>query len=82
MEFGYDYHYMNNQNKVIKDWNYLFTLYDKVMNALSVKLNEYHKENFSRRYWEILAGQTLVHLLSILWDRWETIKSALKKSLR
>ena len=25
-------------------WNYLFTLYDKVMNALSVKLNKYHKE--------------------------------------
>ena len=80
LNFGIcEYHYMNNQNKVIKDWNYLFTLYDKVMNALSIKLNEYHKENFSRRYWEILAGQTLVHLLSILWDRWETIKSAEKK---
>ena len=74
-----DYHYNNNQNKVIKDWNYLLTLYDKVMNALSLKLNEYHKKNFSRRYWEILAGQSLVHLLSILWDRWETIKSAEKK---
>ena len=74
-----DYHYNNNQNKVRKDWNYLFILYDKVMNALSVKLNEYHNENFSRRYWEILAGQSLVQLLSILWDRWETIKSAEKK---
>ena len=43
------------------------------MIALTLKLNEYHKKNFSRKYWEIIVGPTIVQLLSIFWDRWETI---------
>ena len=74
-----DYHYSDNQKKIRKDWDYLSTLYEKTIIALSYKLNDYHKESFSRRFWEIVAGPSLVHLLSLLWDRWETLKSVEKK---
>ena len=73
-----EYHYNVNPNKIKEDWDYLTFLYDKVMNSLSTKLNQYHNKSFSRRFWEIIAGPSLVHLLSILWDRWETIKSVEK----
>ncbi len=73
-----EYHYNVNPNKIKEDWDYLTFLYDKVMNSLSIKLNQYHNKSFSRRFWEIIAGPSLVHLLSILWDRWETIKSVEK----
>ena len=73
-----EYHYNIDPNKIRKDWDYLSVLYDKVMNSLTIKLNQYHNKSFSRRYWEIIAGPSLVHLLSILWDRWETLKSVKK----
>ena len=68
-----EYHYNIDPNKIRKDWDYLSVLYDKVM-TLTIKLNQYHNKSFSRRYWEIIAGPSLVHLLSIC-DRWETLKS-------
>ena len=40
-------------------------------------LNEYHETQYSKRYWEIVVGPTLVQLLSVFWDRWESVKSAL-----
>ena len=67
------YHYNHNQKKLKSDWAYLNDLYERVMIALTLKLNEYHKKNFSRKYWEIIVGPTIVQLLSIFWDRWETI---------
>ena len=73
-----EYHYNINPNKIRNDWDYLIFLYDKVMNSLSIKLNQYHNKSFSRRFWEIIVGPSLVHLLSILWDRWETIKNVEK----
>ena len=42
-------------------------------------MNKYHKLNKSKKYWEIIVGPTLVQLLSIFWDRWETIQLVFKK---
>ena len=48
----------------------------------SVKfLNKYHSTNYSYRYWEIIIAPTVVHLLSILWDRWELLKNAFDKEI-
>ena len=51
-------------------------LYPKILNSLIKFLNEYHETKYSKRYWEIIIGPTLVQLLSVFWDRWELIKSA------
>ena len=42
-------------------------------------MNKYHKLNKSKKYWEIIVDPTLVQLLSIFWDRWETIQLVFKK---
>ena len=67
------YHYDENQNKLKKDWLYLDELYERIIIAITKKLNSYHNKNFSRKYWEIIVGPTIVQLLSIFWDRYETI---------
>ena len=38
------YHYNHNQKKLKSDWAYLNDLYERVMIALTLKLNEYHKK--------------------------------------
>ena len=54
-------------------------LYKRILPAVAASLNKYHKQKKSKKYWEIIVGPTLVQLLSILWDRWETIDSTLKE---
>ena len=73
------YHYNDNQNKLKNDWLYLHDLYERVIIAVTIKLNNYHKKNFSRKYWETIVGPTIVQLLSIFWDRYETITHLKKK---
>jgi len=71
------YHF-NEPNKLKKDYKYLNNLYPKILIALSNFLNDFHKTNYSKRYWEIVIGPTLVQLLSVFWDRWELINKAVK----
>ena len=73
------YHYNENQNKLKNDWLYLHDLYERVIIAITMKLNNYHKKKFSRKYWEIIVGPTIVQLLSVFLDRYETI-THLKKN--
>ena len=75
-----DYHY-NISDKVKNDYEYLKSIYPKIMSALVKFLNKYHSTNYSYRYWEIIIAPTVVHLLSILWDRWELLKNAFDKEI-
>lgn len=72
-----NYHF-NKIGKLQADFKYLNNLYPKILNSLTKFLNEYHETKYSKRYWEIIIGPTLVQLLSVFWDRWESIKSAAK----
>ena len=71
------YYHFNQKKKIETDFKYLKNLYPKVLESLTKFLNEYHETQYSKRYWEIVAGPTLVQLLSVFWDRWESVKSAL-----
>lgn len=73
-----NYHF-NQKNKIKKNHRYLMILYKRILPAVAASLNKYHKQKKSKKYWEIIVGPTLVQLLSILWDRWETIDSTLKE---
>ena len=73
-----DYH-LNIKKKLQIGHIYLTSLYKKILPAVSQSLNVYHGTKKSKKYWEIIVGPTLVQLLSILWDRWQTISIVIKK---
>ena len=64
-----DYHW-NDRDKLYKDYLYLEQLYEKVIISCSDSLNQFHKVNYSTRYWKILIGPWLFHFIQILFDRW------------
>jgi putative transferase (TIGR04331 family) len=69
-----DYHW-NDRDKLYKDYLYLEQLYEKVIISCSDSLNQFHKVNYSTRYWKILIGPWLFHFIQILFDRWQMVKS-------
>ena len=75
-----NYHW-NKKNKLKKDLNKIYLIYDKMLNILSKRLNIIHKENFPKRYWEILLWVWLYRFIIYYYDRWENI-STLKNKLK
>jgi len=65
-----NYHF-NQKKKIETDFKYLKNLYPKILESLVKFLNNYHQTQYSKRYWEIVIGPTLVQLLSVFWDRWD-----------
>jgi putative transferase (TIGR04331 family) len=63
-----------NRDKFKKDSIYLNNLNETVLNHLYQKLNSFHKVRYSKRYWRIIVGGWLKNYISVLWDRWETIR--------
>jgi len=70
-----EYHW-NDSTKIETDYNYLNSLYERTIKNLTVQMNKMHKENQTERYWRIVLGPWLITLISILWDRWESLRLA------
>tara|TARA_Y100001968_G_scaffold276439_1_gene270725 strand:- start:189 stop:1982 length:1794 start_codon:yes stop_codon:yes gene_type:complete len=73
------YHWAD-RTKRMNDSIYLNNLYENVLDVLVGKLNKIHKLNFSKRSWRIFIGPWLATYLSVVFDRWEIIKSALNNN--
>jgi len=73
------YHWKD-RSKFKKDHDYLERLNEKLLDALTLKLNCIHNIDKPKMYWRIIIGPWLLTYLSILWDRWESVSYALKKS--
>ncbi len=74
-----NYHW-SNKSKLINDYEYLRKVYDQTLNKLVGVLNKHHKVDFTVKSWSILLSPWLISILSILFDKFETIKLALKKN--
>lgn len=72
------YHW-DNREKLKKDYEYLNNVYEKTLRDLKDFLNNYHKKNYSLRFWKILTGYWLHCYLATVFDRWENIKQAFKE---
>lgn len=75
-----DYHW-NNREILYKDYQYLQSLYKKVISACANSLNQFHEVNYSERYWKIFIGPWLFHFTEILFDRWQMIGSIEKDKI-
>jgi putative transferase (TIGR04331 family) len=70
------YHW-DDRDKLYSDYNYLNTLYRRVLSELASKLNRIHNVEHSLRYWRILVGPWLAYFIHALLDRWLSIESAI-----
>ena len=73
-----NYHW-DNKKKIKEDLNYLYKLYDFILNSLTLKLNKYHNINFTKRCWEIVLSKWLWFYLLFYFDRWEQINNLSNK---
>nr|AAR37698.1 conserved hypothetical protein [uncultured marine bacterium 440] len=74
----FDYHW-NDSKKMETDYSYLYSLHEKTIKHLTVQMNKIHQENQTERYWRIILGPWLISLISILWDRWESLRLVFEK---
>ena len=69
------YHW-SNRTKLRNDYSYLEILFERCLSELAASLNTYHNTNYSLRYWRIILGPWLLSYVSVLWDRWESLRVA------
>jgi len=72
------YHW-DDRNKLYSDYQYLKIIYENMLKALQVQLNEIHQVDYSLRYWRILIGPWLGYFIQMVFDRWTMLKYAFKK---
>ena len=72
-------HHWNDRKKLKRDHDALKLLYERVLSALRIKLNQVHGVNKSLRYWRIILGPWLITYLPILFDRWEVLRLAFQR---
>ena len=71
------YHW-DNRSKYYKDYKYLSDIYERYLKTLSKSLNKIHGYNYSIRYWRIVIGPWLRFFIDTVFDRYCSIKSAIK----
>ena len=65
----------DDREKLKRDYDYLELLHKRFIVALTDTLNNYHKVNYSLRYWQILLDPWLLTYISVLFDHWECIRA-------
>jgi len=72
------YHW-DDRARLFDDYQYLKNLYERLLQSLTVQLNQIHNVDHSPRYWRILIGPWLGYFTQILFDRWTSIQEAKKQ---
>lgn len=67
-------HHWNDYSNFIKDSEYLEDLYQRLLENLMKRLNEFHDCKKSKIYWEIILGPWLIIFCTNIFDRWKTIE--------
>jgi putative transferase (TIGR04331 family) len=69
------YHW-DDRKKLALDYEYLQSLHHKLLAALARSLNRLHGRQSSTRYWQMLLDPWLLSYVSVMFDRWETLRLA------
>ena len=69
----------NNYEKKLSDIRKNLKLYDHFLEQLTIFLNNYHKKNYSKRFWSIILGQWLYKFISAISFKWNLINALKKK---
>lgn len=71
------YHW-DDRKKLYQDYLYLDKLYEQTLLQMRDLLNQIHGVNHSLRYWRIVIGPWLYYFIQILYDRYQSIVSAIE----
>jgi len=69
------YHW-DDRGKLYADYQYLLDFYERLLQDLTVQLNQIHGVDHTLRYWRILIGPWLGWFTQMLFDRWTSIQQA------
>tara|TARA_Y100001970_G_scaffold49728_3_gene63022 strand:+ start:13171 stop:14901 length:1731 start_codon:yes stop_codon:yes gene_type:complete len=69
------YHW-NDRKKLLRDYHYIFQLYEKYLIEITDSLNLIHGIHHPVDYWRIIIGPWLHYFISITLDRFETVRIA------
>ena len=69
----------NDYEKKLSDIRKNLKLYDHFLEQLTIFLNNYHKKNYSKRFWSIILGQWLYKFISAISFKWNLINTLKKK---
>lgn len=68
----------SNINQKQNDIIYINKLSVLILKELVIKLNNYHKTNYTERFWKILVGPWLNKFIAIIFNRWSSVSFVLK----
>lgn len=87
--FNYNYEIIKNQwrdkNILVKDFKIINKLIYRIIEKLSIYLNNYHKVDYSSQYWEILLSPWLSYLIGNVYEKlklFENLKIENDKNLQ
>ena len=66
--------------KFSSDHKYLLNLRSRLLKQLTLTLNHIHKLNYSEKEWNLIIGRWLHVYTSVLFDRWEILRSFFVKN--
>ena len=72
------YHW-DDREKLYADYQNLQDFYERLLEDLTVQLNQIHGGDHSLRYWRILIGPWLGFFIQMLFDRWTSIQQAIRQ---
>ena len=70
-------HHWDDQDKLYSDYQYLGSVYERILIDLAIKLNKIHNVEYSQQYWRIFVGPWLAYFIQMVFDRWFSIQSAI-----
>ena len=69
----------DDRKKLRRDYDYLKSLHETLLNSLASSLNSLHGVERSVRYWQLLIDPWLMSFVSVVYDRWECLRVAFQK---
>ena len=67
----------NDRKKFENDAVYLLQFHERLLASLHIFLNNYHRTNYSLRYWRMIVGPWLSLFVPAAFDRWESVQKAM-----
>lgn len=72
------YHW-NDRTQFHADYEYLRLFHERLLEDLTVQLNQIHAVDHALRYWRILIGPWLGYFVQVLFDRWTSVQQAVSQ---
>ena len=64
--------------KLKNDYKYICDQCEFILKELRTFLNNHHNKNYSERFWKILIGPWIFTFISVIFERWHSIKNIIE----